>query len=288
MIRNLKTFLQAVYARLPRLGWTALVAAMVVLLFITAAYRAARAEDDDDDDQPVNQPQAAAQAFVLSPENFDQWVFGGGGNSAQVLTQFESLVNLRIDAINRVCTLSDAQKKKLRLAASGDIKKFRDQYEQLKQKYQNTQQDPNNLNNIFVAIQPLQLQWRAGILGDQSLFQKVIASTLEPQQLADYGQQEAERNQARYQAKIELAIAMLDNSLAFTDNQRQQFEKLLEQSPPPKKFGQYDFYYVMFQASKLPGEKLQTIFDTRQMKFLQQVFQRVKGYELMLKQQGAL
>jgi hypothetical protein len=290
MPRSTQLSISPFSARLPRLFCAALIAAVVVSLFAIMSHKVVRADDDDDDDAPpANQPQVARQVIMLSPENFDQWVFGGGGNNAtQVLKQFDALVDLRLEALDRACTLSDVQKKKLRLAAFGDIKKFRDQYEQLKQKYQNTQQDPNNLNDVFVAIQPLQLQWRAGILGDQSLFQKVIDNTLQAQQKVEYDQEETARNHARYQAKIKLAVTTLDGTLSFTAAQRQQFETLLQQTTPPKNFGQYDFYYVMYQASQLPDEKLKSIFDARQMKILLQVFQRYKGYELMLKQQGML
>jgi deoxyadenosine/deoxycytidine kinase len=130
--------------------------------------------------------------------------------------------------------------------------------------------------------------WQTGIFSDQSLFQKVIASTLQPQQIAKYQHEEAARNSARYQAKIKLAIISLDNVLGLTDAQRQELEKLLSQTPPPKKFGQYDHYYVFTQVAKLPNEKLKSILDARQLKLIQPIIQRNKGFEQMLKQQGVM
>jgi hypothetical protein len=279
-------------SRRPSAVLPAALIAFLLLAWSTAAVRA----DDDDDDEPANPQPAGQQAFVLVPETFDQWVFGGvvihGGpnnNAANQMDQrCQSLLDMRIDAIDRVCTLSEAQQKKLRLAASGDIKRFSDQYDQLKQKYLNTKQDPNNINQVFVALQPLQQAWQTGIFGDQSLFKKVIANTLQQQQLADYQHEEAARNNSRYLAKIKLAVISLDNLLGLTDAQRQEFEKLLAETPPPKKFGQYDYYYVITQVARLPEEKLKSILDARQLKIIQPIIQRNKGFEQMLKQQGVM
>src|SRR5262249_54392857 len=105
---------------------------------------------DDDDDAPQQQP--GQPVFILAPETFDQWVFSNVGNSGQALHEIDSQAKLQIEAIDRVCSLSAAQKLKLELSADRDIKKFRDQYEALKSKFQNTKQNPNNLTNVYSAI----------------------------------------------------------------------------------------------------------------------------------------
>src|SRR5262249_27486535 len=77
---------------------------------------------DDDDDPPPQQP--GQPVFILTPETFDQWVFSNVGNSAAALREIDSQAKLQIVAIDRVCSLSAAQKLKLELAANRDIKKF--------------------------------------------------------------------------------------------------------------------------------------------------------------------
>lgn len=74
----------------------------------------------------------------------------------------------------------------------------------------------------------------------------------------------------------------------LTDTQRQELEKLLLATPPPKKFGSNDFYYAMWQATKLPEEKLQSLLDSRQMRIFRQISERMKGYKVMLEQQGVM
>ncbi len=263
----------------------------ILLLLVIGLVGAPLLADDDDEaadaqqnGQNVNQPQ-----FVLTPEQFDQWVFNGIGNCDQAMKQLETQINMRIEAINRVCKLSEAQKQKLHLAADSDIKRFRDKYDELKQKLQNTRHNQNDINKIFTQIQPLQLEWNAGILGDSSVYNKVLHRTLDPDQSNHSEKEEAERDAYRYQAKVKLAVMTVETSMPLTDKQREAFIKLLlEETHPPKTFGQYDFYVVMFQAAKIKPEKLSAIFDEPQMRGLKQAFQQAEGMQQILKQEGVL
>src|SRR4051794_19671773 len=105
-----------------------------VLVALSMCASAAAAGDDDDELVVDPQQLANQQLWVLTPEQFDQWVFNGIGNYDQAMKQLETQINMRIEAINRVCKLSDAQKQKLRVAAASDIKRFRDKYDEMKLK----------------------------------------------------------------------------------------------------------------------------------------------------------
>src|SRR5947207_2198672 len=94
---------------------------LVAIPFLLANAAPVIAADDDDDVFIDPQQLANQQQFVLTPEQFDQWVFNGVGNYEQAMKQLDSQINMRIEAINRVCKLSDEQKHKLHVAASTDI-----------------------------------------------------------------------------------------------------------------------------------------------------------------------
>jgi hypothetical protein len=257
-----------------------------LLLAVILAGSAAQAADEDDD-APPQQP--GQPVFILTPETFDQWVFSSVPNSTQALREIDSQAKLQIEAIDRVCSLSKGQELKLELAADRDIKKFRDQYEALKSKFQNTKQNPNNLTSVYTAIAPLQQQWNAGILGESSMLNKVIESTLTGEQWTAYQNELSQRKNYRYRAKIKLALAALESTIPLSDEQREQFEKLLvAETKPPKKFSQYDVQVVFLQAASLPDAKLKNIFDDGQVKSLKQVFQQVKGMERLLREQDVL
>jgi len=245
------------------------------------------ASAEEDDEYAV--PPAAANVFVMSDQQLEAWVFGGRNNRAQGLDRFNAMLNVRIDAINHTCVLSEAQKQRLQLAGRGDIKRFRDHLSELKKKFNGAKLDQNEIQNVFQEIQPLQLEWQAGIFGPSSLFSRVISRTLEPQQLAKYEQEESTRRKDQYKAKVKLGVAMMAKRVAMNSKQCEEIERLLlETTRPPNKFGPYDYYVVLFQVSKLPQDKLKSIFDDLQLRGLAPFLQQAKGLEQTLKSGGFL
>src|SRR5687768_16107228 len=77
------------------------------------------APDDVEAAAPVA-AEANPQVFIAEA-NFDQWVFQGRGDTNAARQRIESTLKLRIDDVDRVCDLAEAQKQKLTLAARGDI-----------------------------------------------------------------------------------------------------------------------------------------------------------------------
>ena len=74
-----------------------------------------------------------------------------------------------------------------------------------------------------------------------------------------------EKRLFRYRAKVELIVASLDQTVGFSDDQRRQLvELILRETELPKRFGQYDYWLVMYQTGKIPESKLKTIFDDKQ------------------------
>jgi hypothetical protein len=232
--------------------------------------------------------QVGQPTFVLSAAQFDQWVFNSN-DSSQTFSQLDSQVKLRVEAIDRASKLSEAQKKKLQLAGARDVKRFRDRYEEMKRKYENTAHPQNDVNKIYQEIQGLQTEWRTGVLGNSSLFAKVVRSVLEPEQSEGSDQAEAARKKFYFTAKIEATIAILENSAPMTSTQRADLEKLLlAATRPPKEFGQYDHYVILLQMAQLPEEKLRAILDKSQVESLKPLFEQAIRLEPTLKQQGVL
>jgi hypothetical protein len=169
-----------------------------------------------------------------------------------------------------------------------DTLRFFERVTQIKKKFAAVKQDQQQINNIFQEIQPLQLTLQAGLFGEASFLHKTIRKTLNTEQTARYDEVELERRTFRYRAKIGLTVAMLENGLPLRDDQRQRVLKLLEATQPPRKFGQYDYYYVMWQFSQLPEDQLKPIFTAEQWKTLSRQFQQARGMEPFLKQNEML
>lgn len=62
----------------------------------------------------------------------DPVVFGDGRSSQGVREFFDALADHRVERIDRLCLLTEVQKKKLRLAARGDVQRFFDRIEDLR------------------------------------------------------------------------------------------------------------------------------------------------------------
>jgi hypothetical protein len=98
-----------------------------------------------------------------------------------------------------------------------------------------------------------------------------------------------EKRLFRYRAKVELIVASLDQAVGFSDDQRRALiELILRETEVPKKFGQYDYWLVMYQTGKIPESKLKTIFDDKQWGFMNRQLNQMRGMEQFLRNNGML
>lgn len=241
-----------------------------------------------DDVEPV-EIHAANAEFNIDESNFDQWIFQGNGNAASGKERLKARLNLQVAEIDRLCGLTSEQKQKLLLAARGDSKKFFDQVELVRLKFLAVRQDQNAFNNIWQEIQPLQRQISVGLHGETSLFYKSLARTLTPGQMQRYREVQDDRRRYRYRASIEVVLTNLENTLPMKHAQHQALVKLiLDETPTPIAFGQYDQYLILHQLSKLGEAKVKPLLDDRQWTQMKAHFDQVRGMEQFLIQQGML
>jgi hypothetical protein len=235
-------------------------------------------------------PAAAVQVIVeerfeLNEQTFNQWLF----NARQGSFDSESELTLTLEAVDRVCGLSPPQKEKLRLAGRGDFARFEQRVDELRTKFVGKKYGQNEIGEIFQKVQPLGAAYQAGLLGESSLFAKVLAQSLSREQAEEYERLEAQRRQKRYAAKVRLFVAAMERSCPLSDKQRRALvELLIAETKLPKRFGQYDCYVVMCQAGKIPDEKYGQILDEAQMRQLQQMLQHAQGIAQFLRQQKIL
>jgi hypothetical protein len=257
---------------------------MAAAMVSTAATgQIARAQDADEPDESA----PAEPKATYTDEHFEQWVFGNLGNAVAGRSRLDLLLTLQIEHVDRTCGMSAAQKKKLLLAGKGDIKRVFDRVEEKRKRFQLFKNDQEKIGEFFQEIQPLQTIFQSEPFDEASLFSRTLKRTLNDEQSAQYEKVVRDKRQFRYRAKLDLVVATLDNSLGLSDEQREQFLKLLlEETQPPKRFGQYDYYVVLFQAAKLPEAKIKPIFDDVQWRLVSQQLAQAKGMEPLLKDGG--
>ncbi|HVT28970.1 MAG TPA: hypothetical protein VHE81_13225 [Lacipirellulaceae bacterium] len=223
--------------------------------------------------------------FMMSDQQFNQWVFRSNGQGVDE----DSEVTLMIDGVDRACHLTGEQKEKLRLAALGDFSRFKQEVDELRDEYVGKPYDQNDINKIWQKIQPFASRYQAGLLGDSSLFSKVVHQILTPAQQAEYEAAEAHRRQAAHAAKVRLFVALLERNCPLTSHQRNALVNLLiKETKPAKRHSEYDWYVVVVQTAKIPDEELKPILDPAQMRFFNKVSQQGRGMEMWLKRMDVL
>jgi len=146
-----------------------------------------------------------------------------------------------------------------------------------------------NFNNIWQEIQPLQNELNSGLFGDDSFFGKTVKRTLNEEQSVKFESAVRERNLTRYKATVKWCVVQLDRGLGMSDDQRRRLvELLVKETRPPKRFGQNDYWIMLFQASKLPESQIKAIVDDVQWRILQRQLRQGKAMEQWLKMSGLL
>jgi hypothetical protein len=261
------------------------VAAAIVLAVTAALAWGEDVELEENEDDVV-----VENGFAFGDENFDMWLFGNnaarGGRGRDTIA---AQLSLQIHEIDRRCTLTEAQKTKLLLAGQGDIKRFYDRVAEAKKTFDRLKNDRNKIGEVFQEIQPLQARINAGIFGDGAFFAKCVAKTLTTAQVDEYTRATRERRAYRYRAKVELTVAMLDDAVGLTADQRARLVDLIvDQTTPPRIFGQNDTHYVIYQVSLLPEDKLKAILDAAQWRAARRLVQNARGMEAVFRNLGML
>lgn len=254
-------------------------------LLLGVAQNSSLAEDED----KPNAIQAAVEGFDIDPSNFDQWIYGGNLNAQQGQQRIQSQLKLNIEEVDRVCGITEAQKKKLQLAGRGDLKRFNDDVEVVRKEFMLVRRDQEKFNQLWQKISPLQVRVASGIFGTDSLFMKTVQQTLTVEQYAAYQKADWERRRARYFARVDQYLVVLESGLPLKDEQRNALRAFLrDESKIPRRTSQYDFYLVQYSLGTIPEEKLKAIFDAEQWKLMSTQVAQGRGMVQFLQQQKIL
>lgn len=265
------------------------------MIVASLAMPAVAQDDEPEEDAPVNVVDGVADA------NFDQWIFQEvvqlegnrlvrrSVNSIFARDKLEAQIKSMLNDLVKACNLTDDQRRKLSLAARGDVKQFFDQVDEARKKYVAMKNAPNRINEIWPEISPLQQQYQRGLFGETSLFGKTLRKTLTEPQQAKYQAALLERRRAGYRTVIEASLANLRNGVVLRREQREVLlNHLLAGTSPPLLFGRDDQNVVMLGLSRLPPEVLKEVLDKGQWKQLQPHLNRANEMEGYLAESGVI
>jgi hypothetical protein len=111
---------------------------------------------------------------VLERENFDRWIFGEGIDEQGRRTKLQSILREKIDRVMKDRDIHGAQLQKLRLAGSGDIKRFFDRVEERRPEFEVARKNFNAGRMVLRELEPLSMEFQNGPFGDDSFFAKTL------------------------------------------------------------------------------------------------------------------
>ncbi len=200
-----------------------------------------------------------AEARVQAINGWKQHEFGG---TADPHSHLEKLLELQLASLQTDCDLSDNQQKKLRLAGQGDIKRFLDRLQEIAGVPGHPVSD-----DVLGDLQTLDPALKAGFFIEGTLFVKVLATTLSPDQLARRLRGMQNRNARRYAEAVRQWIGSIGNMFDLRSKQCDELARLiLRETSPPLRFGQSDYTMVMYQMAKVPEAQIRAVVTERQWK----------------------
>jgi hypothetical protein len=125
--------------------------------------------------QPVRPPRGFnIRRMVLVRENFDRWLFADGGYHTAHQRYLDDLLRAKVETAARKHGLTELQRAKLQLAGRGDIKRFFDEVQEKRQRFEEDRQDFNAGLAALRRLDPLTRVYQEGPFGDGSLFAKTL------------------------------------------------------------------------------------------------------------------
>lgn len=232
---------------------------------------------------------AAASDFEMTNQQFDSWLTSGTGVNVSPKDHLESALTVQIKQLDLICNFSDQQREKLELAGSGDVSRFMRRVDVVRRELVGKTYDQNDINEPWQRIQPLSQEWQRGVLGEESLFGRVLSGIMNDEQTETYDRLLTERWNHQFNAAVKVAIARIERSVPLTREQRQELMELFEPTPRPKSMDrQYLSYLVLYQLASAPNEELTAILDDAQMRALTHFQNQGRQMEHFLRQRGLL
>jgi hypothetical protein len=228
-------------------------------------------------------------SVTLTDEQFEAVVFSQYGNAVAARQRLESQLTLLVEDIDRACRLTAEQKNKVRLTGRGDIKRFFDGFEKVKEQFRSANNDISRLQELQSEIDVFQVVLQTSLFQDDSLVSKSMRHALTEEQSTRYDSLVQERRTAEKRAIVQQVVTFIERGSPLRFDSRLELTDLLtKETKPPRKPSQYDVYVVTYQIGRWPDEKLRPLLDDNQRRALKQLAERSQMLEPTMRQQGLI
>ncbi len=199
--------------------------------------------------------------------------------------RMEANASVEIEAVARHVSLTEAQKKKLKLAARGDVEQFISRTAELRLKLTSKPMNQQQYVEFIQKLRPLRMTQQIGVIGENSLFRKTLRHILTDEQRAQWQKLERERQKTVIESAI-LTWERTPNGVKIPVASRQKFvEVLVEYGDLPETRHTYINYVVLVEAGKLE-DRLKPILHEEVWETLQKQITQAKQIEATLRRSG--
>jgi hypothetical protein len=243
------------------------------LATVAGTGRFAPAQDDherDDDAEPG--PAAVARAVERVWQPRARLEYGQQYSQRRALLELtlDRELAIRLENLESCCQLTQAQARKLTLAAHFDMKRFMDRWDPVARKLFASELDPQEERRLVVEWKDLQIELHKGVLGEDSVFGKTLRRTLDPYQAERLKRGPTAVGRPSYETVVRRAVDALRRNLELSAQQAADLRRLImKETRSPKQFGNAsDEALVVFQISRLPEQTVKTLLDGEQWRLL--------------------
>jgi hypothetical protein len=204
---------------------------------------------------------------------------------AEFRKRMENNASMEIETVARQVQLTEAQKKKLKLAARGDVEQFISRAEELRPKLTSKPIDQQQYVALMRELQPLRMSQQTGVIGENSLFRKTLRHCLTDEQRTRWQSLERERQRTTVESVL-LTLERRPDGFKLTGESRRQFVDLIvEHGEFPETRNSYIHYVVLVEAGKL-ADRLKPLLHDDVWDKLQKQITQAQQVEATLRKSG--
>lgn len=296
---------------------------VAVTLVLVAVASVGRSADDLVEDVPADEQQATQQDNVVDLatqfdanlfQNANGWFLqggvmrqpgisptgpNGGPDDSPALASAREIAARRLQRVERICSPSEEQVRKLRLALESDIRSFVAEIEEVRSRYvgatanMRDREGQRQWQRVHQDVQVCRRKMQ-GLFGAGSLFAAVLPTVLDERQAAALAGETASRRSFRWRAMVSGAMLKLDDAVGLTQAQHDSIVKLLMEREPPlaldgrpaQRNPQAEQMLVYLVLSEVDERALKREVDDRQWPTLSNLVKQGRAMQSWLEGQG--
>jgi hypothetical protein len=214
----------------------------------------------------------------IGPEQIEAAVLGHGDQRVEFRKRLERDTANQIQRIESAFPLTGPMRRKLEMAARGDVARFYEDLQRLTQQFGPQRKAIDDMQKLQQECMELSIRGSNSLHGSESLFQKTFRSLLQPEQKnrLEVAARKAVRKQ--HTERIEKLFAEIDRTLSLKAVQREKLHELfarrikppkvtglefLERLEAPETEGDWPLEFLRSLA-EIPDEEYQQIVTERQ------------------------